>query len=352
MGNQREARRGARIAASFWVGVEGVDLRPVLRRGNISATGLYVESDHALGPTGSVQFLHLESEDHRVVVQVLARIIRVTQSDDLVHGQLVGTAIEFMPSSLEGRHHLERLVRHVVELGLAHDESVEHGFEVGVNGHTTERTSLQRLSVQRVVLETEWQPQIGDRLRFDIRAQSANEAVPLEGQVTAVDPTEYGFRVAVRITGLASTRADTEPELVDPAVTGLIAGPFDDFVLPPRDSLAGELRRIKLPTLLGLFEMERMSGELLVSRVAGDACTLFVHEGRLVDVERAGASAPARELLAEILEWDEGEFHFTVEDVQRDDRVGASITSLLLDLAREADEASADRPVEDGDDII
>lgn len=333
----REARRGARIAASFWIGVDGSDPQPVLRRGDLSASGIYFETDRSLGASGSVQFLHIESEDRKVVVQVLTRIIRVTQSDDIVHGSKLGVAAQFMPSSLEGRHNLERLVRHVVEIGLGQQESVAHGFGVSVAGNQSDRTSLQHLSVQKLVLETDWRPSIGDQLEFDIR--SSQQHVPLAGQVVAVDPTESGYRVEIRVTGLSP---DTKSANVGTAFTSLIAEPIDDFSLPTND-LSGQLSRIKLPTLLGLMEMEKMSGRLDLTSPNGEAISLFVREGRLLDGD-SETSASIREILASAMSWADGEFNFTMEEVEREDKVGASMTSLILDLAREEDESTKSTP--------
>ena len=58
-----ESRRSARIPGRFWVAVEGVDAEPVLRHGDISATGLFFELTEDIGDVGTVQFLHLASVD-------------------------------------------------------------------------------------------------------------------------------------------------------------------------------------------------------------------------------------------------------------------------------------------------
>lgn len=340
MTGTREPRRGARIAASFWVGIEGVDRRPVVRQGNLSASGMYFEIATAAGPAGSVQFLHIESEDHRVVVQVLARIIRATEIDDVVTGKRVGLAVEFMPTSQDGRRNLERLVRHVVELGLRQEEAVEHGFDVEVVEHPTERTTLQRLSVQRLVLETDWQARVGDQLQFQINAaRSPGGQVPLDGQVTGVSTLEEGYRVEIRITGIGQQRDDMIESEVQ-AFADIISRPVDDFVLPERGDLSGLLSRIKLPTLLGLLEMEALSGELSFTTADHDDVVLFLSEGQLVDGARAEQQAPVRELLSSLMKRAEAEFHFVVGPMERQNLVGRSMTSLILDLAREEDEST------------
>src|SRR5262249_10765669 len=41
--NKEETRRSARVATSFLVAIAGIDVEPVPRRGDISATGIYFE---------------------------------------------------------------------------------------------------------------------------------------------------------------------------------------------------------------------------------------------------------------------------------------------------------------------
>ncbi len=337
-----EPRRGARIAASFWVGIEGIDSQPSLRQGNLSASGMYFETVSEVGPSGSVQFLHLESEDRRVIVQVLARIIRVTNIDDLVHGRSIGLALEFMPATQEGRKSLERLVRHVVECGLRQEGVVDHAFDVQLSGeHQTDRTTLQHLSVQKLVLETDWRAQVGDQLQFQISGSaSRGGTLPLDGLVTAVNPAEEGYRVEVRVTGLSQPRGEAQPQNLS-VFTELIAHSSDDFELPAPEHLSGVLSRIKPPTLLGLMELERFSGELRFSNEQRQEVCLYVRDGRPVDAlgdPKLGSSP--RELIAAMMSWTEGQFNFSLESVEREDRLGTSMTSLVLDLAREEDEAS------------
>lgn len=348
-----EPRRGARIAASFWIGIEGVDARPTLRQGNVSASGMYFETPSKVGPSGSVQFLHIESEDRRVIVQVLARIIRVSLIDDVVHGSSVGLAIEFMPSSAEGRNNLQRLVRHVVEHGLRREENIDHAFQVQLSGaHQSERTTLQHLNVQRLVLETDWRASVGDQLQFQIRGTGeGHSSVPLVGQVTAVDPVDKGYRVEVRVTGTQLAPPSADPDRVQ-AFTDLVSEAADDFALPAPEHLSGLLSRIKPPALMGLMEMERLSGELRFSNEREQEVYLYVRDGRPVDATGdSSVGRSPRELIAALLGWTDGHFHFALDAIDREDTLATTMTSLLLDLAREHDEArnGIDNPADDGD---
>ena len=103
--------------------------------------------------------------------------------------------------------------------------------------------------------------------------------------------------------------------------------------------LRGELSQVRLPSLLSFLSLERTSGVLELSRGAAHA-ELFVREGQIVDVEmQPPGPSPAR-MLAELMEWSDGEFGFRFEPVGREDAVGISVSALLMQLAQRKDESS------------
>jgi hypothetical protein len=124
------------------------------------------------------------------------------------------------------------------------------------------------------------------------------------------------------------------------------AGPLDQLLSaliqppaapPERHHLAGLLSRIPFPSLCALLELERLSGDLTVTR-GSRVGRLFVKDGRFVDVEPY--SPDPRGQLRDLLGSREGSFEFTVAEVGREDRIGATMTQLLLELAQESDEDS------------
>ncbi len=306
-------------------------------------------------PVGSMQFIHLESEDHKVVVQVLARIIRVSDIDDLVRGKSVGLAVEFMPATLIGRQNVARLVRHVVELGLSEDNI---GYEIGgaLLGppsqtqsverplEHSERSSLQPLDIRKIVLETEWRANVGDAMEVYVRRPHAipGQSYPtaaLAGQVTNVNEIADAYRVEVRVTGLAANLPDAPVA----TLADLISEGEQDFELPTKDHLSGLLSRVQLPTLLSLLEMEQMTGVLRIHRnesKEGEAIALFIRNGRLLDANSSlRATLSLRQLLGQLMNWEEGFFQFDMEEMAEDERHGSSLTELILDLAADADAA-------------
>jgi len=355
-----ESRRSARAPGRFWVAVEGVDTELVPRRGDISATGIFFESDTDVGDAGTVQWLRVSSWDRSRTLAMMANVVRSVRLAD-VHREIRGVALEFMPESDEASAKLCDFVRYVLESPRAGEEPAEMAPRVaaraaGVAGATSAVT-LKQLSVQTLLLETDWSVPVGESVRVEIIARGKRHPVRVEGQAVSVLPAAgqgaKRYRIAVQIrseldgplrrfssVGIHAVR----PEEVKPPPS---AGPLDQLLSaliqppeapPERHHLAGLLSRIPFPSLCALLELERLSGDLTITR--GDRVVrLFVSEGRFVDVEPY--SPDPRAELRELLGSREGSFEFTVAEVGRVDRIGATMTQLLLDLARQSDEDSA-----------
>lgn len=71
-----EGRRSARFLSELWVGVHGHDETPVLRRGDLSASGIYYETDRAVGEPGAVVWLYLASPDKKRDIELMAHVVR------------------------------------------------------------------------------------------------------------------------------------------------------------------------------------------------------------------------------------------------------------------------------------
>jgi CheY-like chemotaxis protein/Tfp pilus assembly protein PilZ len=103
----------------------------------------------------------------------------------------------------------------------------------------------------------------------------------------------------------------------------------------------GNLEDISLGTLLSLFEFERKSGVLLLLH-AGDIARLFVSDGKILKLEANTPPGTPRERLMRLLDWHDGQFEFSPCSISGKDEIGTSVTQLLLEHARIADES---RPV-------
>ncbi|MCC6751630.1 MAG: DUF4388 domain-containing protein [Deltaproteobacteria bacterium] len=357
-----EHRRGARVSADFWIRLEGVDHEPRLRQGNLSVSGLYFRCERPVGQVGSVQFLRLASRDFQQQVDVLARVIRTISLEDLHAGSVTaGVALEFMPQSAASREALERVVRYVV--GLQLDREIE--IEVETLQHApagplrpVETGATSRHSLHRMRLQTSWPVDPGDPVAVEIQSPSEHRSLRFDGEVLQAVPGHHAdgsthYNVDVRIYDRPKARGSmsaSQLRVGGSSLTDALDRVFSDLIVPPlsgtpprREHLVGLLSRIRIPTLLTMFELERMSGALLISR-DGEEARLFVRDGRVVDVEDGQGRAAPRALATRLLAWDEGTFEFTLQAVDRPDRIGTSTTALLLDLAREADEAGRHGP--------
>jgi hypothetical protein len=239
-----------------------------------------------------------------------------------------------------------------------------------------------KLSVRSMVLETSWAVLPGEALRVDIAAPGMTRRIRLEGTAVrvapsaGVSPSTYTIEVEVheetdrplahssmsfaKVVPPAPSAAPPPASLppkslmaspdgtedgfpsLDHLLSSLIVPLGEDARRQRAHNLTGQLSSVPLTTLVALFEMERMTGELVVRHDIEEA-RLYVSAGRVVDVEPVVAGETARERVRAILGWREGSFAFDVHSVGRLDRIGMSTTALLLDLAREDDEAERDR---------
>ena len=113
--------------------------------------------------------------------------------------------------------------------------------------------------------------------------------------------------------------------------------------------LRGKVAEVGLGTLLSLMEFERKSG-LLLLMARGEVATLFIAEGRVVKVDPTPDHLTPTQRLLEILDWTEGRFEFLISDVVGRDEIALPTSRLLLEHARQRDEASRGAVSGDGDD--
>jgi hypothetical protein len=403
MAEGMESRRSSRIAARFWVAVEGVDAEPFPRVGDISATGIFFEVDSDVGEVGTVQWLHIASHDRTRTVHVMAYVVRVVSIAD-VHRQLKGVALEFMPESDEAAAQLCDFVRYILDRPQA-DGSTPHiaprvearAIREG-EGATEEPAKLAQLSVRTLLLETDWSVPVGEPIRIEIIARGVRRPVRVEGQTVSVLPApdedngKKRYRIAVRVneeidgplrrftsrelrapdssmiasalqreprsertpkpgsvesSGRPSERIRAASSLLaataEPrARTGSPLEPLLSALIQPaqvpaeREHLSGLLSRIPFSALCSLLELERLTGEVRVRR-GDEQTTLYVREGRIIDVTSPRDYGPRRE-IAKLLQSRDGKFDLVVVPVMREDRIKMSMTQLLLDSAQEVDE--------------
>jgi hypothetical protein len=376
-----EARRSSRVAARFWVAVEGVDAELAPRRGDLSATGIFFQVGpevDQVGEVGTVQWLHIASHDRKRMVHVMAHVVRVATLSD-VHRLVRGVALEFMPESDEAAAALVDFARYVLEKPEAEGPTPHIAPRVDASvvagAASPAPATLKELSVRTLLLEADWSVPVGEPVRVEIVTRGVRRPVRVEGRTVSVLPSvgpdaRKRFRIAVRVQheidgplrrfssqrvgavdakALAARASEAEraraarENPLDELLSALIEPPASP---PEREHLSGLLSRIPFAALCSLLELERLTGELRVRR-GDETTTLYVREGRFVDAvaergldERNDTSASARDRIAAMVDRREGTFDLVIVPVAREDRVGASMTELLPAAARRSDEAS------------
>lgn len=371
---ESERRRSPRVWTSLWLGVDGHDEALHPRAVNISATGIFFEYTAPLGEPGTIVWLYLSSADRVVTLQIMACVVRTVSLPGAALGR--GVALELMPESDEAVRELRDLLHYV--FALAAD---------GVRAESA-RVAQAKAGVHSIVLETDWALPVGAPVRVEVIARGVDRTTRVEGRAVRVmesaTPGRHRVEIAVQRDVDGPLRRFSQEAMTAVRMKDRIEGPtrrftpargipfakgaaiadapvgYDDGVSDalegllgtlldlrnqpkpePRGHLAGDLDRVRLPTLLAVIDMEKMTGELTATR--GDTTrVLYFSSGRLVDV--TPCERPRDELRA-IVAWPNGHFAFTMTTVSRVDRVGQGTTALLIDLAREEDEARRDRSV-------
>jgi hypothetical protein len=376
-----ESRRGARIQTAFLVAIDGVDAEPTLRSGDISATGIYFETRREIGGVGTIHWLYLVSADRVKRVRAMAYVVRTVQLADAAGERLGGVALEFMPESDEAHAALHDFVRYVLALRFRQEEEahIAPRLDAHVGGNADLPATVQKLSVRSMVLETSWAIQPGEKVRVDIVAPGMTRRIRLDGRAVRVQPKPSQSRFDIEVEVQAETERpirthssmtfqavkDPAPSppppparasspsirdvdedttrVLDDLLAALILPPVDDAPRNRRGFLSGKLEQVRLPTLLSLIEMERMTGRLVLRRGPSkleEAC-VFVSDGVVLDVEPLAPRQSRREKIASLVAWDDGTFELQGEPIVRENRVNIRTAALLLDIAREEDETRA-----------
>ena len=97
-----------------------------------------------------------------------------------------------------------------------------------------------------------------------------------------------------------------------------------------------------LASILGLLEMERKTGIMLVERDDASA-RLFLRRGHVIRADCDQPRLTGAAAVFEALAWRGGSFDFLVGDIGGVDEIQTSTTFLLLEAARRVDEANEQR---------
>ena len=104
--------------------------------------------------------------------------------------------------------------------------------------------------------------------------------------------------------------------------------------------LRGALTEVNLPSLMTMFEQEKKSGQLSVTRDQAVAWIDFV-EGKIVRARSTGSEADSRAVIMAVLDWQVGYFELSAgAPIVAPAELETSVTHLLIEHARRRDEAT------------
>ncbi len=110
----------------------------------------------------------------------------------------------------------------------------------------------------------------------------------------------------------------------------------------PLSALRGRLDEIGLSGVLGMLEMERKTGIMLVERNDISA-RLFIRKGHVIRADCDQPRLSGAPAVYEALSWRSGSFDLLIGDIGGIDEIQTSTTFLLLEAARRMDEANERR---------
>lgn len=135
----------------------------------------------------------------------------------------------------------------------------------------------------------------------------------------------------------------TPPASQDAGVPELIEGAGSFSGAMRRTGLSGRLEQLGLSSLLVMMEMERKDGVLQIQWAETKAVgRIFLRKGQVVQasIDNDPEQRDGAQSVYHMLTWTKGRFHFTAMEVEMEDLVQTSTTSLLMEGARLIDEAN------------
>ena len=107
--------------------------------------------------------------------------------------------------------------------------------------------------------------------------------------------------------------------------------------------LRGALADLGMPALMSMLEQEKKSGQLSVIREQAVAWIDFV-DGRIARVRSSALDADSREILMDVLDWQDGFFELSAGALETTTEFDASVTHMLIEHARRRDERARTNP--------
>lgn len=329
--------------------------RVIAETEDLSARGLFIRTE-ALLPIGETTDLEIELPNGSVL-KLRGRVAHMlTPIAAKAVGRHPGMGIELLgtetPDRIKLRSFIDSLKTEITNPGLSTTTQLivvepaqgmrqrmsraleAAGFKVSAVANATE--ALELCSVWRpdaIIAAAEGDQMTGVDLAYAMSEHSTLSDVPLvltgdESDLARLEAFRAGVRDYIPRPFLDEELVIRVHRVAVPIASG---GAF---------GLRGSLVDIGLGTLLSLFEFERKSGILLVLR-NGEIARVFVADGKILKVEASTGNGLPKERLMRLLDWRDGQFEFTPAAIGGRDELQVTITALLLEHARRADESKS-----------
>ncbi len=332
---------------------------------DLSRGGLFLKTQRFL-PINAVILLSLELPEGGGEVPVIARVAYVRDAQEAAAaGKSSGMGIQFLDVSSDSRQRIERFIAEramsaaedsgpirrarpldmlIVDDDARYRELAAETFTKRGEHVRTATDGVQGLGAclkhppDLILTDVQMPGMDGWQLLRIIRARPSLATTPVIFMSTLAGEEERlrGYKLGVDDFVAKPFAPEELAARVDRVVSRAqrSAGAQGD-----KKSLRGDIEQVGLPSVLGFLEMERKTGILLV--IGDRPARLFIREGRPLRVE-IGAPDPRasqEQLALELLGWTSGQFEFAAQDVPDDNALNTSLTALLLEHARRADEA-------------
>jgi uncharacterized protein (TIGR02266 family) len=365
MGDEPQGVRASpRVEASFRVAYRSVDELLVAYSSDLSKGGMFLQSERFL-PVNAVIRIDLELEPGSAEIPIISRVVYVRDTASARGvGKPPGMGIEFLDLSAECLGLIEAFIAEKMAAGepsapvtparrlnvvIADDDSGcrslaaapfrARGDNVRAAVDGFEALALCLKEPPDVIVSDVNMPRMdGWQLLRMVRARPSLASVPFVLMTTLGGESDRlrGYQLGVDDYLPKPFRGGELQARVDRLITRVQSAAQP---LAAKKTLRGDLSQVSLPSVLAFLEIERKTGELLI--VGERTAHLYLRDGRplRVDVDGMSNDAMMMDVIFNVLSWDTGQFEFAARDVPLDDVLAMSVTQLLLEHAKFADES-------------
>ena len=353
------------MEAGFRVSYRTLDELVVAYTRDLSRGGLFLKTQRFL-PINAVILLSLELPEGGGEVPVIARVAYVRDPQTArAQGKTAGMGIQFLDVSSDSRQRIERFIAErataqaditgpirvvrvldilVVDDDARYREMAADVFRKRGDHVRTANDGVQGLGAclkqppDLILTDVQMPGMDGWQLLRIVRARPSLASTPVVFMSTLTGEEERlrGYKLGVD----DYVPKPFQPDELRARVERVVARQQRSVQAGDKKTLRGDLEQVGLPSVLGFLELERKTGILLV--IGDRPARLFIRDGRplRVEITEPDPAATQEQLALELLGWKSGQFEFAAQDVADEDALRTSLTSLLLEHARRADEAA------------